>query len=416
MTLNMTTFDAALKSHYTTDRVVDLCYTDHPLLAMVPKMTRFGGKNLPIPIKYGNTHGRSVTFATAQSLAGNASVKVEDFVLTRVKDYAMAHVDGETMDASQGDANAFMDAAAEEFDGAFESISASLAHALYRNGTGVKGTIATTATVASTTVELATAGDIVHFEVGMCLEVWDVTGTAIIAPSSNAAGTLTGVNRDAASLTLATNWSTVYTGIAVSDQLLQRGDGEDGGSALNRTKVSGLDAWLPSSAPTSTAFFGVDRSVDTSRLGGIRSDGSSKDIEEAYIDGLTRAHREGGKPTVFFTSYEDWANLDKALGAKKVVEDINLTQKIGFRGLQIVGPKGTAVVVPDQDCPAGVAYGLDMRYVKLYSLGMAPRMLSRDGNRTLRLASSDGVEARIGYYAQLGMRAPGFNVRLTLPT
>ena len=53
MSLDMTTFASALKQHYTNDRVENMVYQDNPLLAMMPKMSEFGGKNLPIPIIYG---------------------------------------------------------------------------------------------------------------------------------------------------------------------------------------------------------------------------------------------------------------------------------------------------------------------------------------------------------------------------
>jgi len=48
MALDMTSFASALKQHYTSDRVENMVYRDNPLLAMVPKMENFGGKNLPI--------------------------------------------------------------------------------------------------------------------------------------------------------------------------------------------------------------------------------------------------------------------------------------------------------------------------------------------------------------------------------
>ena len=46
---------------------------------------------------------------------------------------------------------------------------------------------------------------------------------------------------------------------------------------------------------------------------------------------------------------------------------------------------------------------------KLYSLGAAPKILDSDGLKMLREASADSVEVRVGYYAQLGSNAPGFN-------
>jgi hypothetical protein len=57
---------------------------------------------------------------------------------------------------------------------------------------------------------------------------------------------------------------------------------------------------------------------------------------------------------------------------------------------------------------------LQMDVWKLYSLGAAPKLLNQDGNRVLRQSDEDGVEIRTGYYAQLGCRAPGFNIRLKL--
>ncbi len=68
---------------------------DNPLLAMLPKMTDFGGKNLPIPIIYGNPQNGSATFATAQ--AGVSTSQLKDFVLLRSKDYSLAFIDNETL-------------------------------------------------------------------------------------------------------------------------------------------------------------------------------------------------------------------------------------------------------------------------------------------------------------------------------
>ncbi len=80
----------------------------------------------------------------------------------------------------------------------------------------------------------------------------------------------------------------------------------------------------------------------------------------------------------------------------------------------INGPRGPIKIVPDQNCPSDTAFMLQMDVWKLYSLGKAPKILDTDGLKMLREAASDAVEVRIGYYAQLGCRAPGFNVNLKL--
>lgn len=42
MSLDLTSFAAALKQHYTNDRIENMVYADNPLLAMLSKMEDFG--------------------------------------------------------------------------------------------------------------------------------------------------------------------------------------------------------------------------------------------------------------------------------------------------------------------------------------------------------------------------------------
>ena len=113
-------------------------------------------------------------------------------------------------------------------------------------------------------------------------------------------------------------------------------------------------------------------------------------------------------------NYNNFADLEKALGSKVSYVEKNIKPEIGFRGILIHGPRGPINVIPDQNCPNGVAYMIQLDVWKLYSLGKAPRILSGDGLKQLRVYNSDAVEVRVGYYAQLGCRAPGWNVRIGL--
>lgn len=415
---NLTTFDAALKDLYTTDQVVWMTYRDHPLLAMLSKDTNFVGRRLTIPIVYANAQARATSFAKAQEVASTTSsyTRATDFLLTRVKDYSLARIDGETIDASKSDAGSFLDAMRTEIDSSFDAISSSLAHALYRDGTGAKGTIAS---VSSATATLSNVSDIVHFEVGMAVEMFDDSEGVIQPANTFANRIISAVDRDNGTVTLPAAWATVFgvTPEEAKDKILQYGDGAIVSSELATTqKVAGLEAWCPASAPSSTAFFGVDRSVDTNRLGGIRSSGSGKDLVEAYTDAVTRLHRDGSRAGYGFVTYEDWGELEKALGSNKVEVTIPVTTEIGFRGFEILGPKGPVRIVPDQDAIPGVCHFVDMRYTKLHTLGMAPRLLDRDGNQSLRVSDDDGIEVRIGYYGNMATQAPGYNCRLTLPS
>ena len=65
--MDLNQFDAALKQYYTSDRILNQVYQSNPLLALMPKMTSFSGRNLPIVTIWGDPQGRSANFARAQA-------------------------------------------------------------------------------------------------------------------------------------------------------------------------------------------------------------------------------------------------------------------------------------------------------------------------------------------------------------
>jgi hypothetical protein len=403
-TLNsLTAIDAALKELYSGQAVDNLVYQDNPFLAMVPKFTEFVGRNFPQPIITGVPAGRSAAFASAQLYQSQS--KVDSFLLTRVSDYGVASISNEAFLASKSDKGAFLEGLKLTVDGAFRAVTNSLAVSLFRAGTGTIGVF----TDSGGTETLATAADITNFEINMPIEVSASDGGAIIA--SSVVGYVVAVNRSAGtfdvSLTLGgakgtpTNWTGTMYGRVIGDR---------------NAKISGLQAWLPTTAPTSTAFFGVDRSVDTFRLGGVRYDGSAQNPEEALIDASHLVAREGGRPETAVVSYATFAALEKSLGAKVQYVDAKSPANIAFRGITINGANTTIKVFPDRSCPAATAFLLQMDTWKLRSLGDAPQILKyEDGLMTLRSASADSLEVRVGYYGQLGCAAPGWNCNVKMP-
>lgn len=49
----MTSMASALKQTYTPEKIKNMVYADRPLLALMPKMENFVGKNHVVPIIYG---------------------------------------------------------------------------------------------------------------------------------------------------------------------------------------------------------------------------------------------------------------------------------------------------------------------------------------------------------------------------
>jgi len=396
--LNLDNVTQALKEHYKPLTVKNMVYKDNPLLALMPKYERFGGENMPVPVQYGIANRRSADFSTGQGL--NTATELARFVLTRVKDYSFASITGETIKATEGAADAFLKYATLEIDGAIQSLTRSLAVSMYADGSGSLGT----ANVSGATLTMLKPDQITNIEVGMELNCAATATGAIRAGTTMVVQT---VDRDAGTFTV-DNAGSFTNG----DTLFQRGDAQNGGSAK---KVSGLEAWLPATAPSSTLFFSQDRSKDATRLGGIRFDGSAQPIEEALIGAASRLAREGGSPSHCFMNFANFANLEKALGSKVVYDKVSSDDAdIGFQSLTIIGPKGPIQIVADQNCTPDVAYLLQMDTWTLNSLGAAPHILDLDGNRMLREASADAYEVRVGFYGNIGCTAPGYNARVKL--
>lgn len=402
--LNMTAANAALKELYNDQVLQNMVYSDNPFLAMVPKRTDFGGKYKPIPIIIGTSQGRSATFANAQ--ANQTAAIMNSFLLTRKSDYSIATIDNQTMLAAKTDKMAFIETSKVLIDAAIRAITNSLATALFRSGTGTIGQIASSSGITSGVITLASGSDVVGFEVNQKLNANATDGGTPRA----ATGYVIAVDRTAGTVTVATTLggtAATPTGWTNSDYLLVDGD-------VN-LKISGLDAWLPATAPTSASFYGVDRSVDPVRLGGCRFNGSTSTIEEALVDGSALVAREGGKPKNAIMNYTSFAAFEKSLGSKVTYVDLNGPAQVAFRGIKISGPNGQIDVFPDRSCPANTAYLLQMDTWSLESLGDAPQILKYgDGLDMLRVYNGDSSELRCGYYANLACNAPGWNCRVTL--
>ena len=213
--------------------------------------------------------------------------------------------------------------------------------------------------------------------------------------------TVTDVNRDTGVLT--TDATSAIGSAAVGDYIFQEGDYD--------AKLSGLAAWVPSTAPGATSFFGLDRTTDVTRLAGIRiasSTVSGLPIEEKLQVAASRLAREGGSPDVILINYENFRDLEISLGSKVVYDRAPEGAVVGWNGLTIRGPKGPIKVVPDQSCPPNRAYVLTLSTWKLGSPGPAIKVLDRDG-KLIRESAADAYEVRIAFYGNLGCLAPGWN-------
>lgn len=414
---------AALKELYTGDEFMkDLVYKKNPLLALIPKDESpdgFAGKYIPVPLVYATPQGRSANFSNAQT--NQTAPGVSAFFVYRVSNYQLVTITNELLEATKNNAGAFVDEAKLNMDTGFRNISNDLAADLFSAGNGVRGQLAS---ISTGVITLSQAAQVVQFEVGMVLVAFSISGNVYTQSTGAALGYVIAVNRSAGTVTVSatsggaagtpSNWSASFPYLGV------QGDVAFGTISVQTgfSKISGLGAWLPVTAPSSgDNFWNVDRSVDVTRLAGVRFDGSSESIEEALIDASALVAREGGQPDMCFMSFASYAALEKALGSKVQYVDVKHEEAdIAFAGIRVHAPYGPITVIPDRSCPAQTAYLLQMDVWKLRSLGKAPHVLTYglEGLEGVRVGNADALEIRIGYYANLVCSAPGWNAVVQL--
>jgi hypothetical protein len=409
---------AALKELYTGDDYMkDLVYKKNPLLALIPKDESpggFSGKYIPVPLVYGTPQGRSATFSYSQT--NQTAPQLSSFFVYRVSNYQLVTITNELLEATKDNAGAFVDESKLNMDTGFRNISNDLALSLFSDGTGSRGQIGS---ISTGVITLTDSNQIVNFEVGMTLVSYSVSGTTFTQSTGANLGYIIAVDRTNGLVTVSatqggsagtpTNWSTSFPYLAV------QGDLSFGtiSATTSYLKISGLASWIPTTAPGNTdSFWGVNRSSDVTRLGGVRFNGSNESIEEALIDGSSLVAREGGQPDMCFMDFTSYAALEKSLGSKVQYVDVKHEEAdIAFAGIRIHAPYGPITVIPDRSCISQTAYLLQMDTWKLRSLGRCPHILTYglEGLEGLRVGNADALEIRLGFYANLICNAPGWN-------
>ncbi len=411
--LSATSFGAVIKQLYPQTDIQRLLYENQPLWAMLTKKYDFFGTPLTLALKYATTQGRSARFPNAK--ANKTPSKLGRFLVTHETDYSLYSVDGKSLRISSNSKGAIVKMLEEEVDSALEAWKRSAGISVYRNGGGAIGRVLSGGTTA--TITLTNVNDIVNFEVGMWLVASSDDG-AQAAPAGLLAGgpiQVTAVNRDTGTVTAAAAWTASIAGLVSSASgSYLFADGDYG------AKIKGLDAWLPSAAPTSgDSFFGLDRSVDPVRLAGNRVTATGLNPEEALQKGAQVLYRNGGKPTHCFMNDSDFLNLQLSVGTSRAIITQASGAKIGkvdlgvsFDGISVTGPAGPIKVFADPNCPASVAYMLQMDTWSLRGAGEFPYIDATDGNRMLREDSADAYEGRINGVYQMMCDAPGYNARI----
>jgi hypothetical protein len=310
-------------------------------------------------------------------------------------------------------------------DNGFRNLSNNMAFELFYGGTASRGQISAAGTSYSApnlTLTLANPQNVVQFEVGMTLQASLTDGGAA---DQNTPGTidaiqLISVNRNTGALVGTVVQGAPQTSWAAGDFLQVLGDIGIGGSTTiaGMLGLSGYAAWVPSIDPPSTDnFWGVNRSADPTRLGGLRYDASAQSIAEGITNALALANREGASPDLITLDFQSYASLVNELGAK--VQYVQLEHdevEVAFEAIHFHRAYGKIPVLADRSAQAQNAWVKTVDTWKLRTLGKAPHVLTygMEGLEGLRVGTADALEIRIAYYGNVICSAPGYNMQVKL--
>jgi hypothetical protein len=320
----MSSYVAMLKEWYTDKRIEWMVYQNAPLFAMLPKNPEIGGETYDVPIGYGDPQAGSTRFDVAQ---GNKTpTKTTKFQITVKEEYSFAQVGRKVIKAAEKDRGAFLPAVKPNVDGAFRTCKRNLCIQAHGSGSGSKARVLSGG--GTGTLTLYNRLDTVKFQVNERLQADNADGGSTYPTGlTNSGGQvkIDAIDREAGTIDISDVDAGTVAAIANDDYLFRAGDYDN--------VINGWQAWIPSTAPTSTPFNGVDRSVDTDMLGGVRYDGSARVLSEALTNGLTECCVIGdGEPDHVFMHPMQVAKLVDQLGSKVEFQTYQVTETIGFEG------------------------------------------------------------------------------------
>jgi hypothetical protein len=142
--------------------------------------------------------------------------------------------------------------------------------------------------------------------------------------------------------------------------------------------------------------------------------------DEALIKALVRAVEKVAARKSSSATPADWQNVDLSLGTKVRYDMVDVKTdsgvEVGFQAIDINGPRKQreARCGPELPLRRGVRAHDGHLDARVAQHGAAHPQPGREPDAAR--GASDGYEGRIGYYAQMACKAPGYNVRIAMPS
>lgn len=393
-----------LKEHYEGTSYESMLLDDRasPTYSIMPKRKDWRGSKIPLPFMYAPSAGVSARFGDAQ--ASKADASEEKWEMTTRDFFSLFSLEHKAVERAKGNENAFIDLVESRADAAIASFKKFQHKFIFGSGGGSLGVIQSGGAGGASLV-LTERASMHVFDRNLQVTVATTDGGTDL----NSISVIGNINRQTRTLALlgGGNWSASY---AIGNHIHLRGTV---GNAM-----SGLPGWLPLTAPGSTEYYGVNRTLDSRLYGVIRSINPSIDtnIEEALINLSADVGDQGGAPDVVIMNTRALRQLVIQLGTSVVRSEMPAMDSkgehatIGFQTIRIAVETGHIDIIGDRNCPYGTVYMLQKNACVIGSMGepMGYLEYEDDDSKFVRHGAENAMEARIGGYSNFAIQTPGY--------
>ncbi len=394
--------------------IYDELYKASPTLGILKKDTSFYESHRFIDVGYGAPQGVGPDFAIAK--AAKTASKTAEFSITASTYYGLFSLSGRLMRQSKGDKAVIVKPLARESRNVITQWKRDLSRYIHGNGGGALGQI--TGTTSTATMSLVDTNTNRFVEQGMTLQSSSTDGTtgSVNAGSVTVKSVVRNLDGTSSITVDQASWLAGIPGCVTADYIFRAG-------AFNAV-LTGFEGWNPSADPGATSFFGVDRTPDVQRLGGIRVAAAGKTPREAALRAARMVADVGGSPDTYILSTTDWESLQLELQSAGTLKYSQVPSAslgkfnfgLKYDAIQIMGPTGPINVLTDADATVGVGRMLTLDTWTLASTGELVSIIeggAGPGGMMMEDAS-DAFESRLVGDFQLYCEAPGLNARVAL--
>lgn len=392
------------KAIWTDRNILEFAHKDIPEFTLLPRDTSFSDVSRREPAGINGGQGISPVFISAKNNKSPSQAIEWDWSTRPL--YALGSISGDLMRRGKAKKAILVDPIKREGENLITQWKLQRQKEFYGNGGGALCRSTSATTVSGQTVTVSNADELRFIWPKMVLQTATTDGTSgTVQPGTV---TVASVDADAGTFTIEESALNVAIPAFANTNYFFR----EGGFGL---AIYGLDAWLPSTAPGATLFYGVNRTLNLRALGGLRQDVSALS-PRAKAKALARqVIKNGGKPDTYLLNIDNWADLEADLdSAGKLVNMKAPSTKTGsfefgveYDSIGFMGPMGPIRVVPSSACPVDVGYMLTSSTWSFGSFGE----LIRDITSNPVEDGADALELRMLGDNGLFCRMPGYNSR-----